>query len=378
MTINITRMKELDDILNIMEPDADITDEQLEQLAGDADLRTAAEDIAIARSILTPEPDKDEVNARLKTFKVAHPDSSRYAEPDAKRKTHLIWLLLTATAAVVAGMIWILQKPVHNEDPSLLFQADATIGARITDKAGNIVPLMAHDDGSVDAVIKVKDYATNIDILEHDTLMLSLSQGQSYRVDLPDGSKVYLHPGSRLLYPTAFGQHSRDVKLSGEGYFVIAKDVARPFHIITDRSVTSVLGTEFYLSSCKESDESLVLVNGKVRFRKKTDETSVDVSPGQEAVLNQYGYIDVHPADTMQYTSWRDGFIYYDRASLDEILKQIGAIYNVTVHCYNRNLLSLHMHFVLRRDQNLNDAVEMLNSMKKVHATLRGSTLIIR
>ena len=49
MTINITRMKELDDILNIMEPDADITDEQLEQLAGDADLRTAAEDIAIAR-----------------------------------------------------------------------------------------------------------------------------------------------------------------------------------------------------------------------------------------------------------------------------------------------------------------------------------------
>lgn len=268
MTINITRMKELDDILNIMEPDADITDEQLEQLAGDADLRTAAEDIAIARSILTPEPDKDEVNARLKTFKVAHPDSSRCAEPDEKRRTRLIWLSLTATAAVIAGMIWILQKPVHNEDPS--------------------------------------------------------------------------------------------------------------FHIITDRSVTSVLGTEFYLSSCKESDESLVLVNGKVRFRKKTDETFVDVSPGQEAVLNQYGYIDVHPADTMQYTSWRDGFIYYDRASLDEILKQIGAIYNVTVHCYNRNLLSLHMHFVLRRDQNLNDAVEMLNSMKKVHATLRGSTLIIR
>lgn len=268
MTINITRMKELDDILNIMEPDADITDEQLEQLAGDADLRTAAEDIAIARSILTPEPDKDEVNARLKTFKKAHPDSSRCAEPDEKGRTHLIWLSLTATAAVIAGMIWILQKPVHNEDPSL--------------------------------------------------------------------------------------------------------------HIITDRSVTSVLGTEFYLSSCKESDESLVLVNGKVRFRKKTDETFVDVSPGQEAVLNQYGYIDVHPADTMQYTSWRDGFIYYDCASLDEILKQIGAIYNVTVHCYNRNLLSLHMHFVLRRDQNLNDAVEMLNSMKKVHATLRGSTLIIR
>lgn len=105
-------MKELDDILNIMEPDADITDEQLEQLAGDADLRTAAEDIAIARSILTPEPDKDEVNARLKTFKMAHPDSSRYAEPDEKGRTRLIWLSLTATAAVIAGMIWILQKPV--------------------------------------------------------------------------------------------------------------------------------------------------------------------------------------------------------------------------------------------------------------------------
>lgn len=371
-------MKELDDILNIMEPDADITDEQLEQLAGDADLRTAAEDIAIARSVLTPKPDKNEVNARLKAFKAAHRDSTGQDEPDGKGRARLIWLSLTATAAVIAGMIWVLQKPVHHEDPSLLFRADATIGARITDKDGNAVPMLAHDDGSVDSVIKAKEYAASIDMLERDSLMLSLSQGQSYRLDLPDGSKVYLHPGSRLLYPTAFGKHSRDVKLSGEAYFVIAKDASRPFNVITDRSVTSVLGTEFHLSSCKESDESLVLVNGRVRFRKKTGGTSIDVSPGQEAVLNQYGYIDVHPADTMQYTSWRDGFIYYDRASLDEILKQIGSIYNVTVHCYNRDLLNLHMHFVLRRDQNLDDAVQMLNSMKKVHARLRGNTLIVR
>lgn len=371
-------MNEIDNILDIMESDAPLSDGQLDMLESDAELRAAAEDIVIAGRVLIPKPSTEEVDSRLEAFKTSHLAAGQEAERQERHKVRLLWLSLTATAAAIAGMVWLLHRPSRQDDPSLLFKADAVVRTCVTDMDGNELPLMAHDEGGVDAVISAHDYAADPALLERDTLILSLSQGQSYCVDLPDGSRVYLHPGSRLLYPTAFGRHSRDVRLEGEGYFIIAKDAARPFNVMTEHSVTSVLGTEFSLSSRREEAESLVLVHGRVSFKDRAGGRPVEVRPGEEVVLDRHGFVDVHPADTMQAVSWRDGFLYYDRSSLQDILKQIGSIYNVSVHCSNRDLLNLHMHFVLRRDQDIEDAVRLLNNMKKVHATLKGNTLTVR
>lgn len=371
----------MDNILDILEAGAQLTDEQLDLLLSDEESLTAAEDIVLVQHVLAPKPSQEEVSARLRAFKQKHKkvfeQKQNKKERETKRAIPLLWLSLTGAAAAVAGLIWMIQKPGVSNDPSLLFEADNAVVATMTDDAGNALPLLSKDEGDVDSVISVSDYVDQYAHLEHDTLRLSLSQGQSYRVDLPDGSKVYLHPGSQLLYPTAFGSHYRDVRLKGEGYFIVAKDAERPFRVLTERSITSVLGTEFNLSSRSESEEKLVLVHGRVSFANMRNGAPVTVSPGQEVVLDDAGYLNLHPADTMQYTSWRDGFIYYDETTLDDILKQIGSTYNVSVHCYNRDLLRLRMHFVLRRDQNIEEAVRMLNSMKKVKASLRENKLII-
>jgi len=47
--------------------------------------------------------------------------------------------------------------------------------------------------------------------------------GEQMQVILQDGTIVQLNSGSRLQYPKSFGLFRREVKLTGEGYFSVAK-----------------------------------------------------------------------------------------------------------------------------------------------------------
>ena len=51
---------------------------------------------------------------------------------------------------------------------------------------------------------------------------------------LSDGTKVWLNSETCLEYPLAFGEHSREVRLSGEAYFEVTKDEARCFNVIME------------------------------------------------------------------------------------------------------------------------------------------------
>src|SRR6185312_9532500 len=62
---------------------------------------------------------------------------------------------------------------------------------------------------------------------------------------LADGTQVWLNNASKLRYPTHFDSGPRRVELTGEGYFEVATDTARPFLVGTGRQETEVLATSF-------------------------------------------------------------------------------------------------------------------------------------
>src|SRR5699024_3261960 len=53
---------------------------------------------------------------------------------------------------------------------------------------------------------------------------LTTPRGGQYQLTLPDGTKVWLNAASSIRYPTAFTEHERQVKITGEAYFEVAKD----------------------------------------------------------------------------------------------------------------------------------------------------------
>ena len=85
---------------------------------------------------------------------------------------------------------------------------------------------------------------------------------------LSDGSTVELLPNSTLSCPEDFNSLKRDVKLSGEATFNIAKDVARPFSVYSGSILITVLGTRFTVRSYEANNAiKVILHEGRVMVK---------------------------------------------------------------------------------------------------------------
>ena len=93
----------------------------------------------------------------------------------------------------------------------------------------------------------------------------TVSTKGSYKasINLPDGSKVWLNGDSKITYDGDFQGKTREVHLSGEAFFDVAKDKTRPFIIHTRTINLKVLGTAFNVRSYdNEKETETALVHG--------------------------------------------------------------------------------------------------------------------
>ncbi|ODS81067.1 MAG: hypothetical protein ABS46_12455 [Cytophagaceae bacterium SCN 52-12] len=101
---------------------------------------------------------------------------------------------------------------------------------------------------------------------------------------LPDGSLAQLYPGALLKYPVdGFGRGNnekdrREVYMSGDIFFEIEKDTARPFFVYAEGLVTRVVGTSFLVSAVN-GKSSVEVRSGKVMVR------PLDGDDGDEVAL---------------------------------------------------------------------------------------------
>lgn len=112
------------------------------------------------------------------------------------------------------------------------------------------------------------------------------------KIDLKDGSSIVLKPGGEVSFPETFGT-TREVHLSGEAFFQVARDVNRPFLVHANEVTTKVLGTSFIIKAYREEKEIVVAVKtGKVSVytdapQRKEAQPAVILTPNQEIVYNR-------------------------------------------------------------------------------------------
>lgn len=94
------------------------------------------------------------------------------------------------------------------------------------------------------------------------------SNNKSLHVTLPDSSQVWLNKNSSLVLAKSFARKNRNVLLTGEGFFQVARNERVPFVIKTGKHVyTRVLGTQFNLRAYPDEPVvELQVVSGKVQF----------------------------------------------------------------------------------------------------------------
>ncbi len=108
---------------------------------------------------------------------------------------------------------------------------------------------------------------------------ISTKPGSKSKIQLPDGTQVWLNSDSRLTYDESFRGPNREVHLCGEAYFDVAKDKNYPFIIHTSSIDVKVLGTSLNIRSYRnEKNTEALLVRGSI-------EVSLHNSPDKKIIL---------------------------------------------------------------------------------------------
>lgn len=158
--------------------------------------------------------------------------------------------------------------------------------------------------------------------------------GMTTTLTLPDGTLVSLNSESVLSYPSRFDSETRNVTLSGEAYFEVAKNPRKKFIVSTaSHSQIEVLGTHFNVEAYKtDSHVSATLLEGSIRFVYRQDSVSkgVRMTPGQKLVYDpEDGNIRIYATSGETETAWKDGKIIFRNIPLEEGLRMLEKRYNV-------------------------------------------------
>jgi hypothetical protein len=109
-----------------------------------------------------------------------------------------------------------------------------------------------------------------------------------------DGSLIRLGPNSRISYPAGFDTTAiREVYLSGEAFFQVAKNPRHPFRVIAGEVITKVLGTSFCVRSFeKDTTIQVVVRTGKVSvYSQAISSEQTDLPSGHSAAPESHGGI---------------------------------------------------------------------------------------
>lgn len=204
-------------------------------------------------------------------------------------------------------------------------------GAILSFSNGKVVWLDTAQDGILmDGVEKSRKYL-KISQREAQYATLTTPRAKQQRLVLSDGTRIWLNAASTIRFPSVFNGGKRVVELSGEAYFEVAKDAAKPFVVKMGQNEINVLGTRFNVMSYdNESKVVTTLLEGAVKY--STELKTVVLKPGQETRAGKDGSVElVKNADMELATAWKNGQQMFKRSDLTSIMRQVERWYNVDV-----------------------------------------------
>ena len=97
------------------------------------------------------------------------------------------------------------------------------------------------------------------------TTAIAAPRGAKKSMQLPDGSKLWLNAGSKIVLSNTFTSGNRELSLEGEAFFDVKHDEQHPFIIHVGRLDVRVLGTTLNVRAYPgDSTMETTLINGKV------------------------------------------------------------------------------------------------------------------
>jgi transmembrane sensor len=189
---------------------------------------------------------------------------------------------------------------------------------------------------------------------------ISTKNGSRTKIQLPDGTSVWLNSSSKLTYDNEnFGAKIREVSLVGEAYFDVVKNPAKPFIIHTAKMDIKVLGTAFNVKSYPtDKTTETSLIHGSVEVTLNDRQEKIMLKPNEKLIFNtlqnksekintqknilkinekekpiiELSHLTIYPIDnSIVETAWMENKLVFRNESLEDIALKMERWYGVSI-----------------------------------------------
>lgn len=275
--------------------------------------------------------------------------------PPARRRSGAVWYKVAAAAAVLIVLL-IVFYPKGQREVQL---AQHESNKQATQPANDIRP------GSNKAVLKLADGSeivlsdsgnshiatqsnTAIERLQTGGIAYQVAQEQAddkppvyntlttprggkFTLTLSDGTVVTLDAASSITYPVVFTGKERRVEITGQAYFDVVHNAAKPFHVSAKGQLIEDLGTAFNVNAYPDDPFiKVTLVEGLVDVSNEQEKASL--VPGQQAMVKDgESKMRVKVVNVEETIAWKNGWFIFHHENLQNIMKQAGRWYDAEI-----------------------------------------------
>ncbi len=218
--------------------------------------------------------------------------------------------------------------------------------------------------------------------------IISTQYGSKSKLQMPDGTVIWLNAGSEIKYNNQYGKITRTVNLVGEAYFDVAYDARHPFIIHTKNLNLKVLGTAFNVRAFnneKISEATLIRGSLEVSFPNRQTQKII-LSPNEKLSLNNekptitssnsidlkekkpiiaISTTNILPNETtIQEIAWIENKLIFRSKAFKDIALDLERWYNVKIYIENKNISDKKFTGVFKNES----FEEALNALKATYA----------
>jgi ferric-dicitrate binding protein FerR (iron transport regulator) len=315
-----------------------------------------------------------DVEARLKSTK----QRIRFKKP-----SKVIAFLQIAAAAIIIGAFafaayWMFTPTEQkNNKNTAVAKTDIQPGSefamlRMSD--GRMITLK-NQDTVIDGNIVVKDglvsyLESEAKVSQHEII---IPRKAFYKLQLPDGTMVWLNAESSISYPSIFEGDTRKVEVKGETYFEVVKD-AKPFIVEVNGISVEAIGTAFNINAyANEKEMKTTLVEGSIKV---SDDLHQQVlRPGQQIRISSAEWKKIEQVQTGAILAWKNNQFKLHDASIEEVMRQIERWYDVSVEMKDK--INFHFNGTIDRNVPVSQLLQLLEKTGHVHFKIEDNKIIV-
>jgi ferric-dicitrate binding protein FerR (iron transport regulator) len=206
-------------------------------------------------------------------------------------------------------------------------------------------------------------------------------KGSVSEMILPDGSVIFLNADSKIRYSIEGEKGIREVFLTGEAWFDVAKNNKKPFVVHTPFYDVNVTGTQFNVKAYETDKEvSTTLEEGQVIIQSSENYKLAEVvvlKPGEQMVLNtETNAASIKTVNTKWFTSWKDNKLIFVNMNMKELIVLLERKYGVEIDVKSNEILKLHFDGTIK-NETISEILEIMKKTLPIDYKIAGQKIEI-